>query len=409
MIIAQINALSFGSTGKIMLQIADVARENGHECYTFSSKRQSIEEYAGHFYIDHYLEYRFHYIEGSLLGDEFHFSVLPTLRLIRKLKTIGPDVIHLHILHGYYLNLPILFNYLKTCNCRVIWTLHDCWCFTGRCPHFIMEKCEKWQVGCHNCTYGRRKYPGNFYGIDLSSYNFKKKEELFLGFKDLTIVTPSQWLARIVKQSFLKDYPVRVINNGINLSIFYPRDIDKNAKGLANDKYVILGVANAWGERKGLDIFIELAHRLDFNYQLVLIGTSNEVDQMLPENIVSVHHTRNQSELAEYYSIADLFINPTREDTFPTVNMEALACGTPVVTFDTGGSAEILDECTGAVVAVNDIEALLNKIKHICENQVFEKKDCVNRSKRYDMNQRFLDYIRLYSSDMTWGQRNEKE
>lgn len=397
MVIVEINALAFGSTGNIMFQIANVARRAGDTCYTFSSKRKSRKSYDFHYYIDRHLEYKFHLIEGSLLGDEFHFSYIPTMRLIAALKRIKPDIVHLHIIHGYYLNIPMLFKYLKKMQCKVVWTLHDCWALTGRCPHFILENCDKWKTKCEKCTFPKKKYPSNFWGIDLSTYNFREKKKFFLGFKNLTIVTPSNWLAKIVKQSFMKDYPVEVINNGINHNVFYRRMVNKTDKGLMANKNIILGVANSWGDRKGLDIFVKLSQKLDLTkYQIVLIGTSDKVDKELPHSIKSIHRTTNQNELAEYYSIADVFVNPTREDTFPTVNMEALACGTPVVTFDTGGSSEIVDEKSGIIVPVNDIDALVEGIALVCEEKKIERDDCVKRSLIYDMQDKFNDYVKLY-------------
>ena len=216
--------------------------------------------------------------------------------------------------------------------------------------------------------------------------------------KNLTIVTPSQWLADLVKQSFLKDYPIKVIHNGIDLTVFKPTPSDFRKKyGIPENKFILLGVAFGWGARKGLDVFIELAHRLNKEkFQIVLVGTDNNVDKQLPQEIISIHRTQNQAELAEIYSAADLFVNPTREENYPTVNMEAIACGTPVVTFRTGGSPEILTERTGSIVDCDDIDALQKEIERICETKPFSKEDCITRAKEFDENVRFKEYLELY-------------
>lgn len=379
-----------------MLQIAQVAKNNEFNCYTFASKRFLNEtEIKEHFYIDNKFEYTVSWWAGFFTGVEGVFSCLSTYRLINKLKKIKPDIIHLHILHGYYLNWVMLFKYIKKHNIRVIWTLHDCWSFTGRCPHFQLTGCDKWKTGCYDCIYARDSYPASIL-FDRSQKNWIKKKKSFTGVKDLTIVTPSKWLADLVKQSYLKDYPVRVINNGINLDIFKPTESDFKTKYNIEGKYIILGVANAWGVRKGLDVFIELSKRLDERFQIVLVGTNANVDEQLPDNIISIHRTHNQTELAEIYTAADLFVNPTREEVFGLVNVEALACGTPVVTFNTGGSPECIDDTCGVVVSKNDIESLYSQIIRIYNKAPFDSMRCIKRAESFDMNGRYEEYIELY-------------
>ena len=212
----------------------------------------------------------------------------------------------------------------------------------------------------------------------------------------MTIVTPSKWLSDLVKQSFLKDYPVKVINNGIDLSIFKPTQSDfRDHYGLVGKK-IVLGVAYGWNYRKGLDVFIELQNRLPKNYQIVLVGTNKNIDGILPTNIISIHRTQSQKELAEIYSTADVFVNPTREEVFGLVNVEAIACGTPVVTFKTGGSPECIDDTCGSVVPCNDIDAMEMEIRRICEERPYSKEACIAHSKNFDMNARFQEYVDLY-------------
>ena len=225
---------------------------------------------------------------------------------------------------------------------------------------------------------------------------WEHKKKWFTGIQNLTIVTPSRWLAEQVKQSFLKDYPVKVINNGIDLNLFTRTESEFRIRYGCTNKKIVLGVAFGWGKSKGLDVFCALSKRLPEDYQIVLVGTDDKLDAQLPGNVISIHRTQNQCELAEVYSAADVFINPTRGDTFPTVNIESLACGTPVVTFAVGGSPEILDESCGVVVPRDDVDALESAIRYVCEKNPFTQDACIARAKRFDKQDRFQDYIDLY-------------
>ena len=231
---------------------------------------------------------------------------------------------------------------------------------------------------------------------------YDKKRKLFTGL-DMTIVTPSQWLADLVKRSFLKEYPVQVIHNGINLQIFRPTQSDFRAQNKFENKKIVLGVSFGWDERKGLDVFLSLAQRLPEEYQIVLVGTDGQVDKLLPKNICSIHRTQNQQELAEIYASADVFVNPTREDNYPTVNMEALACGTPMLTFRTGGSPETLDKTCGSVVACDDIDALEKEILRICTDKPYTEAACLERAKEFDQNERFKEYLKIYERVISAG------
>ena len=287
----------------------------------------------------------------------------------------------------------MLLNYLRKKRIKVFWTFHDCWAFTAYCPHFTMAKCDKWKYECFKCPL-YRNYSWLF---DRSNYLYKKKKKCMSGL-NLTIITPSQWLANLVKQSFLKDYPVQVINNGIDLSIFKPSKGDFRERYHLDCKKIVLGVALAWGTSKGLDVFVQLSKRLPRDYQIVLIGTNKIIDKLLPHNIISIHRTQNQQELAEIYTAANVFVNPTREENYPTVNMESLACGTPVVTFKTGGSPEILNKMCGVVVDCDDVDAMETEILNICEKNVFSVEACLEHAKTFDMNDRFNQYILLYEN-----------
>lgn len=399
--IAEINMLTKGSTGKIMFQIAETARARENAVQTYSpvpfvrGKKNQIEVIPNHFWWGSRNEAMFHYYAGTLLGANGLFSWFGTRKLVKHLKQFSPDIIHLHNLHGFCLNLPMLFKYIKKSGAKVVWTLHDCWAFTGHCPHFTISGCDKWQTLCQKCSQPRI-YPKMY--LDTSRFMYRKKKKWFSNIDDMIIVTPSQWLADLVKKSFLANYEVKVINNGIDLSIFKPRKSEFREKYNVAAKYILLGVSFDWGYRKGIDVFIELSKRLDPKlYQIVLVGTDDIVDAKLPDNIISIHRTNDQIELAEIYSAADLFVNPTREENYPTVNMESIACGTPVLTFKTGGSPEIVDHLTGAVVECNDIDDMEKEILRITAEAVFSKENCLKRAGNFDSTKCFNKYVELFN------------
>lgn len=394
--IVQINATcGIGSTGKICVGISQILTEKNIENYILYSTETNGS--AGGISCADFLYIKTQAIKSRFFGNYGFNSNRSTRKMISELDRIRPDVVHLHNIHGHDCNLKILFDYFAKKKIKLIWTFHDCWAFTAYCPHFTMMKCDKWKVQCTKCIQ-KSQYSWLF---DRSSAIYAKKKQLFKGL-DLTIVTPSQWLADLVKQSFLKDYPVRIINNGIDRNVFKPVASNFRKKYALASKKILLGVAFDWGKRKGLDVFVELSKRLDMKkYQIVLVGTNDYVDKILPDNIISIHRTQNQGELAEIYSAANLFVNSTREENFPTVNIESLACGTPVVTFRTGGSPEMLDETCGSVVDCDDIDALEKEIIRICENNPYSREVCVQKAQGFDKNVKFKEYLELYNEILT--------
>lgn len=394
--VLSINLGNFGSTGRIMDGISKAAVNEQYIAYqAYPNNKYSRSKGKYDIIICSGLSEKVYQKLAFYTGYNGCFSLFATSLFLIKVSIIGPSIIHLHNLHNNYINLPLLFRYIKICQIPVIWTLHDCWAFTGQCPHFTLVKCDKWKTGCHDCPQ-YRNYPSSYF--DRTKVMYKLKKKWFTNVKNMTIVTPSQWLADLVKQSFLKDYPVRVINNGIDLSIFKPMPNDFRKKyAIPEDKYIVLGVAFGWEKRKGLDVFIALSQKLDSKkYQIVLVGTNDEIDKLLPRNIISIHLTEDQSELAKIYTSADVFANPTREENFPTVNIEALACGTPVVTFNTGGSPECIDETCGSIVPKNDIDTLAHEVVRICETKPFSKDQCCAHAGLFDKNDKYLEYIELY-------------
>ncbi len=395
--ILEINSVPYGSTCNIMTEIYSLAVQDGLNIRTATgySTHPNKNLPKNHIAIGSVGSKLLHILLAKITGYNGCFSAFSTIKLLRYIKAENIDLLHFHNLHGWYINLPILFGFVKKNNIPVVWTLHDCWSFTGQCPHFTMEKCEKWRDGCYKCPQ-YHLYPSSYVDKTKTMWHLKKK--WFTGVKDLTIVTPSRWLGNLVKESFLKEYPVKVINNGINLTIFKPTQSEFRKKYQLEKKHIVLGVSFGWSEKKGLDVFEELSRRLGDNYQMVLVGTNDETDKRLPKNIISIHTTQNQTELAEIYSAADVFVQPTREENYPTVNMEALACGTPIVTFNTGGCAEIHNDTCGVTVECDDIEAVSDEIRQICETNKFSQECCVERAVNFDSHKRMNEYIKLYRS-----------
>ena len=347
------------STGRICTDLADALTEQGHEvkiAYGRENVPEKYRKYAVRIGSD--TDVKLHCLRARLLDDTGYGSRRATERFIGWVKEFDPDVIHLHNIHGYYINIELLFRYLASAKKRVIWTLHDCWTFTGHCPHFEYEKCSKWKTGCFDCPKDKREYPARLF-FDNSRSNWKRKKKLFTAVKDMTIVTPSQWLADLVKQSYLKKYPVRVIHNGIDTSVFRPAKSRFREEHGLEDKKLLLGVASTWHDRKGLGDFIKLSHMLDDSYKIILVGLSKKQLETLPENILGITRTNSTKELAEIYTAADMFLNLTYEDNYPTVNLEAQACGTPVVTYRTGGSPESAERF-GAVVEQGALDRIVN-------------------------------------------------
>ncbi len=363
MVVLQVNSASGGSTGKIVQSTYEELNKPGNNSYVVYGRGKKL--YGNQYYIriGKDLDIYWHAALTRIFDLHAFGSIRATSRLKKTIRQISPDIIHLHNLHGYYLNIAGLFKYLKSSKYKIMWTLHDCWAFTGHCAYFDYVGCKKWQIECYHCPQ-KNRYPKSWL-FDNSSYNFRKKKELFTGIKYLTLVVPSNWLASLVKKSFLKEYPVELIRNGIDLEIFRPRESTFRQRYGLDGKFIILGVANLWDERKGIKYFYELEKFLKNDEAIVLVGKERERHISHTGKIIKIGRTENQQELAEIYSAADVFVNTTLEDNFPTTNLEALACGTPVITFRSGGSPEAINEKTGFVIEKGDMVDLLNKIRDI--------------------------------------------
>ena len=398
--LVQINSFDSGSTGNIAKQINKTAEEHGFKTF---------------FLFGRYWKNK-NKIEGTKIGIQFDcfvhllfsrcfdamglLSHLTTYKLIKNLKQIKPDIVHIHNIHGYYLNYPMFFKYLRKSKIKVVWTLHDCWSFTGHCSYFDLIKCEQWKTGCYSCPL-KKEYPKSIL-FDNSKRNYRLKKELFTSINDkLTLVPVSNWLEDIVEQSFFEKTNIKVIHNGIDLDIFKPH-FDKRIlnKYEIPKKKILLGVASPWSERKGLFDFIKLSNLLSSEYVIILVGLTKEQIKTLPSKIFGFERTQNVQELAELYSSADIFLNLTYEDNYPTVNLESIACGTPVITYKTGGSPEAVSAAIGRVVEQGNFEELIEAIYSFEDLDKEElKKQCRQYAEdNFDKNKCFNQYIDLYNN-----------
>lgn len=389
----QVNiSANWGSTGKIAEQIGLCAQSKGWESYLAygevcnPSRNNLIRIGCG-------ASRYFHYAEQRIFDNEGQCSRLETKRFISRIEEIKPDVINLHNIHDHYLNYKMLFEYLNRTDIKVVWTFHDCWAITGHCMHFITKNCERWKTGCHDC-FMRGEYPKSI--LDRSKQNWELKKHLFASNKNLTIVACSDWIASFVHESYLKDKRIEVIHNGCDIKTFAPFSRAEKRE------FRIIAVSSVWYPQKGEQDIYKLRTMLpDDKYEITMVGLSAEQVKKLPAGVRGIQRTQNVLELAQLYSDADVMINPTYEDNFPTVNIEALACGTPVITYKTGGSPEAVDENTGAVVEQGDLDGLCAKIKEfeVTGFKQHHSADCRKRAEEnFDKNKCFEKYIDLYES-----------
>lgn len=396
MIVFQISSeLNVGSVGRIAEQIGEaIIKDGGQSIIAYGRERGVSSSMA--YQIGNKLDFYIHALGTRLTDRHGFFSTRATVKLIEEIKRVNPDIIHMQHLHGYYINIEILFNFLADFKKPVVWTFHDCWSFTGHCAYYDMANCSKWRSECNNCPQ-LSEYPKAVLK-DSSKRNFSDKKRLFTSVDNLTIVPVSNWLELEVRKSFLASQQIKTIQNGIDLNKFRFTKGNVRNRFDVEDKYLILGVANPWDTRKGLKFFIEMSTILPSSYQIILIGLTEKQCNILPDNMIGLLKTDSLEQLVEFYSEADVFVNPTLEDTFPTTNLEALACGTPVVTFNSGGSSEAIDSETGVVVHKKDVSSLCNAIFEIQKKgRAFYSIKCEERARRYfDKRDRFQDYIKLY-------------
>ena len=392
--VLQINTgVNSGSTGRIAEDIGRLLIEQGHESY-IAYGRGSRPSASKLIKIGSDLDVYMHGIRTMLTDRHGFGSKAATMALASEIDALQPDVICLHNIHGYYLNIEVLFNYLSQRDIPVIWTLHDCWSFTGHCTYFDDINCTKWQTGCGHCP-KLRKYPAS-YVSDSSNINYLDKNRLFNSVNTLGIVVPSTWLGGLVKQSFLSRWPVHVIHNGVDVNVFKPSSSDLKVRLGLEGKKVVMGCASIWDKRKGLDDLLQLKELLPSDFAVVAVGLSEKQQKGLPAGVIGITRTESVQELVEYYNMASVFVNPTYQDNFPTTNIEALACGTPVVTYHTGGSPEAVDAQTGVVVPKGDLKAMVSAIMEVVAAEDLYRYPCRQRvTKYFNKNTQFTEYIRI--------------
>jgi len=380
-----------GSTGRIATDLANELSKHGHECMIAYCGHRDVKAmgWDNVYKISGRVRMKLHQLYTKLTDGQGLLGSFSTKKLIKQIRNYDPDIIHLHNIHGYYLHYPILFRYLAQCGKNVVWTLHDCWSLTGHCTHYDFEQCEKWKTGCYKCPL-KKEYPGSNF-LDRSKKNYLDKKKYFTSIKKLNLVTPSEWLKRQVEESFLKDFPVQVINNGIDLNAFYPRKSEFRQKYGLENKKIILGAASHWSVKKGLEDFAKLAELISNEYKIVLVGLDKKHIERLPKNIFGIELTNSVGELANIYSAADVFVNPTYEDTFSMTNLEAQACGTQAISYKTGGAQETVPpenicEKGNVQMLFELIERELNKEKREIDVSKYSKENMMNQ------------YLKLYES-----------
>lgn len=391
--LVQINVVCNGSTGRIMTQIQQKAIQEGWIAYSFYGRGKPANEHC--YKIGNKLDVFWHAIITRIFDKHGHGSKRATINLIKKIEQINPDVIHLHNIHGYYINIEILFKYLKKCNKKIIWTLHDCWAFTGHCAYFTDVQCEKWKKKCENCIQ-KNNYPTSYF-FNGAEREYKFKKDAFTSIPNLTIITPSCWLSNLVQKSFLNEYEIKVVNNGIDLDTFKPtKTLNVRKKhNISDNKKIILGVAAKWDNRKGLDDFIKLAECINNETVIILVGLSEKQKKKLPNNVIGIRRTENLEELANLYTAADVLYNPSKEETFSLVTIEAMACGTPVIAYDNSAIKELINKENGICLPIKMQQSeIIREILTYLENA--KKIDDINYIDKYSVDNMTSKYIENY-------------
>ncbi|MBA4319475.1 MAG: glycosyl transferase [Flavobacterium sp.] len=392
-------SVNIGSTGRIAEEIGLKIIKANDESY-IAYGRYSMQSASKVIKIGTYFDQAWHLLQTRIFDRHGLHSVNATKKLINQIEKINPDIVHLHQIHGYYLNIILLLGFLRSSGKPIVWTFHDCWQFTGHCCHFSRIDCMRWKSVCHDCPL-LNTYPKSWV-FDHSSTNYKIKKDLLNRLDHLTIVPVSYWLENVVKESFLTGHPIQTIQHGIDASKFRMTDSTRlREKHGLQEKKVILGIASYWSETKGLEDFISISRIIDSSIKIVLIGLNKAQIRKLPENVIGIQRTENIYELSEYYSLADVFLNPSRFESFGLVTVEAMACGTPVVVYNSTASPELVDNgSTGYIVEKDDINSMFDAAMTIIKKgkEAFSS-NCVERvHNNYNKDIQFLKYIELYKN-----------
>ena len=383
------------STGRICTDLAQMLEAKGHTVKIAYGRMAVPENYQTYAHkIGGDLDVKLHGLKARLWDASGFGSKKATRRFIKWVEEFDPDIIHLHNIHGYYLNVELLFKYLRRCGKPILWSFYDCWSFTGHCAHFDYNGCAKWQTGCQNCQF-KKEYPKSF--LDRSKQNYEKKRRLFTGIPNLQLIVPSKWMASMVSQSYMKEYPCHILPNGIDIEQFSPVSGARDTY-VSEGQHLVLGVSSVWQKMKGLEHINKLAQSLPKDkYAILLVGGGEDKEPIDP-SILRVHHTDSVKELCRIYTAADVFINPTLQETQGLTTVEAFACGTPAVVFNAGGAAECVDETCGIVVPKDDTKALLDGIIRVCEEKPFTREACRAKAEAYDKNTCYRAFMALYET-----------
>ena len=382
------------STGRICTDLAEVLEANGHECkiaYGRDFVPEKYQKYAVR--IGNDLSVKIDGAKTRLLDNAGFNSKAATKKFLKWVKEYDPDIIHLHNIHGYYINVELLFKFLKDFGKPVVWTLHDCWAYTGHCSYYTMANCNKWQDKCEQCRH-KKSYPQSLL-LNRAKSNFAKKKQLFTSLDSLKLVTPSEWLAKEVRQSCLSKFEVTAIPNGVDLEVFKPTNGDFRTKYNLEDKKIVLGVATAWGERKGMSNFAKLSQFLPEKYKVVLVGMNEEQKAQMPKEALVISRTNNVTELAEIYTAADVFLNLGTMETMGLTTVEAMACGTPVVTSNLTAVPEVVADDGGIILANLEIPTIAEGIESVLSKEYLNTRD---NAKKYEKNKQFKEYLKLYEN-----------
>lgn len=394
--ILQINAVyGIGSTGKNVEEMHNYLKQHKIDSYVGYAIKSSVVDDEKIFKIGNYLDYKFHALMSRIIGKQGYFSKSTTRRFLKKIDFISPDIVHLHNLHSNFINLPYLFDYLIKNNIKTVITLHDCWFFTGKCCHFSEENCYSWKEECGNCPLLNKYNKSLFFDFSRGMYNDRKKWYSEL---DLGVIGVSNWITECARESILKDSnKIERIYNWVDTEIYYPKkSINIKKKYNLDDRDILLAVSQGWAEDKGLSDIIILAEVFS-NCQLVLVGKLDH-NIILPPNIISIDYLSNPHDLAELYSLATVFINPSRMETFGKVTIEAMACGTPVVVYDNTGCKELVTNETGFVCKNKDINDMIKKINLILESgKEMYLAECVKSvNERFTKEKNLAMYLSFY-------------
>ncbi|MBQ8969409.1 MAG: glycosyltransferase [Bacteroidaceae bacterium] len=390
-------ALNWGSTGKIVEGIGQLAIKDGWNVYVAHGARYFNESSLKNYQVETKLGEMFHYVESSLFDAQGRGSRYSTKKFLKVIDSIRPDIVHIHNIHGCFINYPILFDYLREKSIPVVWTLHDCWAMTGHCVHFERTHCEQWKKQCLSCPQ-KHDFPKS-YLFDRCKSNYSLKKRLFTAIEKMKITTVSSWLKGVAELSYLKNFPINVVYNGVDIKLF--SHIESNIReqlNIGNNK-MLLAVASGFEERKGIYDFAALSKVLPSGYQIVLIGTNENDRNVLPNNVIAISRTNSVKELAEFYSAADVLLSLSYEETFGLTIVEAMACGTPAIVYGNTAQPELITAGTGKIVPTGDIESLVKAIEEVCSKpRETYVETCRKHAMQYEESLSYQKYLDIYES-----------